>query len=111
MLRFALTCFISLTTFSAYAQAPQLGTTIEDEFKATSVPDKWKNESAVIIGQKTEYLFTRVVSGRNYTTVVRINEYIHKRIKLQDKNALEKFSTFNYVTMGKDGSAEYKIIK
>src|SRR5678809_1716223 len=32
-------------------------------------------------------------------------------IRDRDKNALEKFSTFNYVTMGKDGSAEYKIIK
>ena len=98
----------SLTTFS---QAPQLGANIENEFKVTAVPDKWKNESAVIIAQKTEYLFTRLSSGRNYSTVVRINEYIHKRIKLQDKNALEKFSTFNYVTMGKDGSVEYKIIK
>ena len=103
--------YFLLFTSRIFSQAPQLGVNIEDEFKTTSVPDKWKNESAVIIGQKTEYLFTRVTSGRNYTTVVRINEYIHKRIKLQDKNALEKFSTFNYVTIGKDGSAEYKIIK
>jgi hypothetical protein len=100
-----------LCTLKILSQAPQLGVNIEDEFKVTAVPDKWKNESAVIIGQKTEYLFTRLTSGRNYTTIVRINEYIHKRIRLQDKNALEKFSTFNYVTMGKDGRAEYKIIK
>lgn len=94
-----------------FSQAPALGMNIEDDFKVTAIPEKWKNESAVIIGQKTEYLFTRLASGRNYTSVVRINEYIHKRIKLQDKNALEKFSTFNYVTMGKDGNAEYRIIK
>src|SRR5262245_7068853 len=94
--------YFLLFTSRIFSQAPQLGVNIEDEFKTTSVPAKWKNESAVIIGQKTEYLFTRVTSGRNYTTVVRINEYIHKRIKLQDKNALEKFSTFNYVTIGKD---------
>ena len=94
-----------------FSQAPALGINIEDDFKVTAIPEKWKNESAVIIGQKTEYLFTRLASGRNYTSVVRINEYIHKRIKLQDKNALEKFSTFNYVTMGKDGNAEYRIIK
>jgi hypothetical protein len=100
-----------LFTLNTFSQAPQLGATVENEFKITTVPDKWKNESAVIIAQKTEYLFTRLSSGRNYSTVVRINEYIHKRIKLQDKNALEKFSTFNYVTMGKDGSVEYKIIK
>src|SRR5881275_2847512 len=99
--------YFSLFTLKTIAQAPQLGVNVEDEFKVTAVPDRWKNESAVIIGQKTEYLFTRVASGRNYTTVVRINEYIHKRIKLQDKNSLENFSTFNYVTIGKDSKAEY----
>jgi len=87
-----------------------LGTTIEKEFDISTVPDKWKGESAVIIGQRTEYLFSRVVSGKN-VYVVRIQEYMHKRIKLQDKNSLEKFSTFYYVTMGKDGNADYKIIK
>ena len=91
--------FISI---AAYSQQPVLGDKIEKEFEVTAIPDKWKNESAVIIGQKTEYLFSRLVSGRKFTPVVRIREYIHKRIKLQDKNALEKFSTFYYVTMGKD---------
>ena len=93
------------------AQAPQLGATIEKEFSVTEIPEKWKTESAVILGQKQEYLFSRLASGRSFTTVVRINEYIHKRIKLQDKNALEKFSTFYYVTMGKDGKAQYQIVK
>ena len=103
-------CFLVLA-LEAISQAPQLGVTIEKEFNETAVPEKWKNESAVIIGQKTEYLFTRLATGRNYSTVVRINEYIHKRVKLQDKNALEKFSTFNFASMGKDGIAQYKIIK
>jgi len=76
---------------------------VENEFKATAVPEKWNNESAVIIGQKTQYIFTRLASGKRYTTVVRIKEYIHKRIKLQDKAALEQFSTFYYVTMGRMG--------
>jgi len=108
-------CFIALLAIgfvlNAAAQAPELGVKIEDEFNVTAVPENWKNESAVIIGQRSEYLFTRVGSGRNTTTLVKISEYIHKRIKLQDKNALEKFSTFFYVTMGKDGNAAYKIIK
>lgn len=93
------------------AQAPATGETIEKEFNVTAIPEKWANESAVIIGQKSEYQFTRLASGRKYTTVVRVKEYVHKRIRLQDKNALEKFSTFYYVTMGKDGRAEYQIIK
>ena len=108
-------CFIALMAvcfvLSAASQAPELGVKIEDEFNVTAVPQNWKNESAVIIGQRSEYLFTRVGSGRNATTLVKISEYIHKRIKLQDKNALEKFSTFFYVTMGRDGKAAYKIIK
>lgn len=93
------------------AQAPELGVKVEDEFNVTEVPENWKKESAVIIGQRTEYLFSRGGYSRNTAALVKINEYIHKRIKLQDKNALEKFSTFYYVTMGRDGNATYKIIK
>src|SRR4030095_7579889 len=100
-----------LISFGAFSQQPVLGEKIEKEFEVTAIPDKWKNESAVIIGQKTEYLFSRLASGRKFTPIVRIREYIHKRIKLQDKNALEKFSTYYYVTMGRDGKAEYKVIK
>ena len=100
-------CFV----IKAMAQAPELGVKIEDEFKVNAVPEKWKNESAVIIGQRSEYLFTRAGYGKNSAAVVKVNEYIHKRIKLQDKNALEKFSTFFYVTMGRDGKATYKVIK
>src|SRR5262245_58673552 len=109
-------CFVAaialFLVFTAPGQAPELGTMVEAEFKVTDIPENWKTESAVIIGQRTEYLFTRAAYGKkSASTVVRISEYIHKRIKLQDKNALEKFSTFNYVTMGRDGNAEYKIIK
>ncbi len=110
MLRNFIACLFVMTSITLFAQTPQLGNTIEDEFKVTTVPEKWKTESAVIIGQKTEYLFTRIFAGKT-AAVVRIHEYIHKRIRLQDKNSLENFSTFYYVTMGRDGSAEYKVIK
>jgi hypothetical protein len=110
--KFLLSLGLLLCTYlSTKAQPSALGENIEPEFAVTAVPEKWSKESAVIIGQKSEYLFTRLASGKKYTTVVRINEYVHKRIKLQDKNALEKFSTFYYVTMGKDGKATYQIIK
>src|SRR5690349_13818246 len=110
MIRYAFICLVAALPYTLRAQAPQLGATIEMEFTETAVPEKWKNESAVIIGQKTEYLFTRLSLSRS-SAVVRIHEYIHKRIKLQDKNSLETFSTFYYVTMGSDGKAEYKVIK
>jgi hypothetical protein len=96
---------------SLFAQTPSVGETIEDEFKVTAVPDKWKDESAVIIGMKEEYLFKRQVARGRTTAGVSIKEYVHKRIKLQDKNAVEKFSTFYYVTIGKDGNAVYQVIK
>src|SRR5687768_3855169 len=109
MSRQLLCCLWLFLPLGLLAQAPQLGATVEEEFKQTAAPEKWKDESAVIIGQKTEYLFTRIATGKT-AYIVRIHEYIHKRIKLQDKNSLEKFSTFYYVTMGKEGSAEYKVI-
>lgn len=106
-----MTIFLIMPAIYIMAQAPAVGEKVEKEFAVTDIPEKWKNESAVIIGQKSEYLFTRLASGRKYTTTVRIKEYIHKRIRLQDKNALDEFSTFYYVTMGRDGMAEYKVIK
>ena len=104
-------CFTALLPQFIFSQTPSIGEKIEEEFKLTAVPEKWKNESAVIIGMKEEYLFKRqILKGRN-TAGVNIKEFVHKRIKLQDKNAVEKFSTFYYVTMGLDGKAEYKVIK
>ena len=104
-------CFTALLPQFIFSQTPSIGEKIEEEFKLTAVPEKWMNESAVIIGMKEEYLFKRqILKGRN-TAGVNIKEFVHKRIKLQDKNAVEKFSTFYYVTMGLDGKAEYKVIK
>jgi Domain of Unknown Function with PDB structure (DUF3857) len=103
-------CLVVLPIIS-FAQIPSIGDKIEDEFKVTAIPEKWKNESAVIIGMKEEYLFRRQVARGRVTAGVLISEFIHKRIKLQDKNAVEKFSTFYYVTMGNDGNAVYKVIK
>lgn len=109
---FCVLLFLAFVDNPAGAQQPSVaGETIEPEFAVTTIPDKWSKESAVVIGQKTEYIFTRLMVGKKYSTVVHIQEYIHKRIKLQDKNAQEAFSTFYYVTMGKDGKAEYEVIK
>jgi len=111
---FRITLFLSLVMIIPvflFGQAPSVGENIEDEFKVTAIPEKWKNESAVIIGMKEEYLFKRAVARGKITAGVHISEFIHKRIKLQDKNAVEKFSTFYYVTMGTDGKALYKVIK
>lgn len=112
MIRIAFTLILTTIFVSAsLAQSPSVGETIENEFKVTEVPEKWKNESAVIIGMKEEYLFRRQVARGRTTAGVNIKEYVHKRIKLQDKNAVEKYSTFYYVTIGAEGKAVYKVIK
>ena len=110
MIKFILAsiCLISFST-SVYAQA--FGEVIEDEFKVTTVPEKWKNESAVILGMKEEYLFKRKQVKGRITASVEIKEFIHKRILLQDKNAVEKFSTYYYVNIGKEGKAIYQVVK
>ncbi|RYY87259.1 MAG: DUF3857 domain-containing protein [Chitinophagaceae bacterium] len=106
-------CILIGVTFLAAAsraQAPELGVTVEKEFEVSDVPDKWKTESAVIIGAKQEYLFTRP-GGKAGAYAVRIQEFVHKRVRLQDKAALDKFSTFFYVTLGADGKAAYQVVK
>lgn len=104
-------CLAVILPAVSFSQTPSIGEKVEDEFNVTVIPEKWKNESAVIIGMKEEYLFKRQQMRGRTTAGVNIKEYVHKRIKLQDKNAVEKFSTFYYVTIGSDGKAEYKVIK
>lgn len=60
----------------------------EPGFNATSVPDKWKGESAVILYQKYEYTFLRKYKNIEY------EETYRRRIKLIDKAAVEDFSKF-----------------
>ncbi len=79
----------------------------EPEFKVVAVPEKWKNESAVILAQKIDYAYVR----KSMANVMTIKEYVRKRIKLQDKNALENFSEFYYVLYGKKTDVAYSVIK
>ena len=57
---------------------------------ALEIPDKWKNESAVVLFKNENYDFHK--SGKNitYTTATR------KRIKLLDKNSVLKYSEFKF---------------
>jgi hypothetical protein len=64
------------------------------EFKSTAVPEKWKNESAVVLALEREYIgdFATKMSGRLY--VEKLN--IHFRIKLLDKAAVTNFSDLSF---------------
>ncbi len=58
--------------------------------KANSVPDKWKNESAVIIYKDEFYDYHKFGKSVTYTSAIR------KRIKLLDANAVKEFSEFSF---------------
>ena len=62
-----------------------------DQYKNTfDIPEKWKNESAVILYKNLNYEY------RNFGTSVTYKTSVRKRIKLLDKAAVEEFSEFNY---------------
>ena len=74
------------------AQVPAIGGIVEeDQFKVTAIPEKWKMKAPVIIGMKEEYLFKRLVTRGRVTASVHINEFVRKRIRLQDKMPLRNF--------------------
>ncbi len=74
----------------------------EQMFSSVDVPEKWRNASAVILGQKMDYKYLR--KGRD----IGIYEAVRKRIKIQDKASLEELSEFFFA---KDALATFKIIK
>jgi hypothetical protein len=62
-----------------------------DTYKsAGTIPDKWKNESAVVIYKNINYDFHKYGSSVTYITSVR------KRIKLLDQAAVAEFSEFSF---------------
>ena len=62
-----------------------------DNFKSTnSIPDKWKNESAVIIHKFEYYNYHKFGASVTYTSAIR------KRIKLLDEAAVKEFSEFSF---------------
>lgn len=58
--------------------------------KAITIPDKWKNESAVIIYKNENYDFHKFGKNMTYKSSIR------KRIKLLDKAAVKDFSEFAF---------------
>jgi hypothetical protein len=68
----------------------------DDMFKATTVPDKWKNESAVVLGMKVSYVYT--TSGGGASQACNSVEVERERIKLLDKAAVDDYSKFYFTT-------------
>ncbi|MEM9884598.1 MAG: DUF3857 domain-containing protein [Bacteroidota bacterium] len=61
------------------------------DFEITEVPEKWKNEPVVMLCQKL-LMATKVQLREGYGNKV----IVRKRLKIQDKSALEDYSTFYF---------------
>lgn len=72
----------------------------DESFKSTAVPEKWNGKSAVIIAQLNRFEYRKPVM-RN---LLRYNEYSHFRIKLNDKNAVTKYTEVNFPSNRTDNS-------
>lgn len=69
------------------------------EFKSLTIPDKWKNESAVLIAFHREYIldFTTKVTGLTSVSRFYIEKLnYHYRIKLLDKASVTDFSELSF---------------
>jgi len=71
----------------------------DPEFKETQVPDKWKNESAVILAKNYEYEVKKEV----FANYVYENIYLHKRVKLNDKSAVNTYSELSFESDYRNG--------
>jgi len=84
----------------------EMWNTSDKNFKVTVVPKKWADKSAVIIAQLNRFEYRKPVL-RN---LLRYNEYRHYRIKVLDKNAVNKYSEITFLSTRND-NAEGEYIK
>ena len=84
----------------------------EKAFEVKEIPEKYKNESAVIIARSVEvanstrrkFVVTRTVKQYKFYTTLR------ERILIKDKSALEEYSTLNYKKLS-DNTVNYSFYK
>lgn len=77
-------------------------------FQLKKAPEKWKDESAVILGRTFDYEVKKMpISSKFYE-----GTFFHERLLLQDKAAIEKYSELNTgVIFGKKGIFRYSADK
>ena len=75
------------------------------DFSVTSTPEKWNDESGIIIAQKTKFSFDKDASR------LAVYEITRRRIKLNDRDAVNNYSSFFFrIGSARDG-AGFKVIK
>lgn len=102
-------CCLSVTLFaqkdkSAEIKATFWGNTSTD-YKNAKAPEKWSDESAIILYQKIGYEYAKAM-GRK----LKASSYYHSRVILQDKAAVKEFSEFSFSETF-SGSVRYQKLK
>src|SRR5262245_7604716 len=77
----------------------------DKDFAVSAIPEKWNNESAVIIAQKYTYNYSAQGIGNRYLEYI---ETTRRRIKILDKAAVENFSTFYFYSTPNGGAGGNK---
>jgi hypothetical protein len=95
-LLFSLIVLNSLSPLFAAERADEIRTemwsTSNKNFQIVETPKKWANQSAIIIAQLNRFEYRKAV----IVSTLKYNEYNHYRIKLLDKNAVDKYSEMSY---------------
>ncbi len=88
--------FYGFTSVHAVDRVDEIRTemwnTADKNFQVREVPTKWQGKSAVIIAQLNRYEYRKPIM----LGMLRYNEYNHYRIKLNDKNAINKYSEMSF---------------
>jgi hypothetical protein len=81
----------------------------DKDFKVVQIPQKWADKSAVIIAQLNRFEYKKALM----LATLRANKYNHYRLKLIDKNAINKYSEMTYAVeeAGLKVYAGFKVIK
>lgn len=77
----------------------------DPDFAISAIPEKWKEESGVIIAQKTRFSFDKDANK------LAVYEITRRRIKLNDKDAVNSYSSVYFRIGSSSDAAGIKVIK
>lgn len=75
------------------------------DFNVTAIPDKWKEESGIIIAQKTRFSFDKDANK------LAVYEITRRRIRLNDRDAVNSYSSVYFRIGSSNDGAGIRIIK
>ncbi|HEU5292188.1 MAG TPA: DUF3857 domain-containing protein [Cyclobacteriaceae bacterium] len=117
MKKILLLLFISCQLSSLFAAPPDRAEELREEmwnsgdknFAIKDIPQNWAGKSAVIIAQMNRFEYRKVLMAK----LLKENNYAHYRIRLNDKNAVDKYSemSFDVSSLGYNVFVGYKVIK